>query len=102
MFSLRWSSGNASLTRSTIHRFFLVQEFLKGPSIDRPPIMRTLIRSRCFFLSPDAIVKVTRSVLPVALAFSAALLCAGPVLAQGNFETADDILVQGDFDGDSR
>jgi hypothetical protein len=82
--------------------FFLVQQFLKRPSIDRSPIMRKLIRSRCFFLPPAAIVKVTRSVLPAALAFSAALLWAGPVLAQGNFETADDILVQGDFDGDSK
>jgi hypothetical protein len=36
------------------------------------------------------------------LAFVAALLYAHPALAQGSFETADDILVQGDFDGDSK
>jgi hypothetical protein len=41
-----------------------------------------------------------RFISPARLAFAAALLCAYPALAQTNFGSPDDILVQGDFDGD--
>ena len=37
---------------------------------------------------------------PAALAFAAALLCAHSARAQTNFGSPDDIVVQGDFDGD--
>jgi uncharacterized membrane protein len=64
--------------------------------------MCNLIRLHRFASSPLLLRTVTRYLAPATLAFVAALLYAHPALAQGSFETADDILVQGDFDGDSK
>src|SRR4051812_43979762 len=44
--------------------------------------------------------RIFKFVSPAMLASAAAVFCAYPAVAQVNFGTADDILVQGDFDGD--